>query len=103
MSCSFDQKIKDRFEIELAEVIKEEAGRDFVTVLRAYFDTKQKGDIATANGLLSWIAGSKNISASIKRNAGIKGEISSVSALTYLKGILAIIKRAAHPGHHNGG
>ena len=32
----FDQKIKDRFEIELAEVIKEEAGRDFVTVLRAY-------------------------------------------------------------------
>lgn len=94
----FDQKIKDRFEIELAEVIKEEAGRDFVTVLRAYFDTKQKGDIATANGLLSWIAGSKNISASIKRNAGIKGEISSVSALTYLKGILAIIKRAGHPG-----
>ena len=82
----------------MAEVIKEEAGRDFVTVLRAYFDTKQKGDIATANGLLSWIAGSKNISASIKRNAGIKGEISSVSALTYLKGILAIIKRAGHPG-----
>ena len=95
---AFDERVRSSFLVELDELAKEDAGPDFISVLRAYFDAKQDGDVATANQLLSWASGSKNISSSIKKKAGIKGEISSTSAFTYLKGILSIIRKAGHPG-----
>ncbi|PKL77923.1 MAG: BREX system ATP-binding protein BrxD [Candidatus Melainabacteria bacterium HGW-Melainabacteria-1] len=94
----FDDKVQQRFESELSELGKEEAGSDFIAVLRHYFRLKQSEQLPEAMQLLSWLAGSKNISATIKRAAGIKGEISSQTALTYLKGLLSLIKRAGYAG-----
>lgn len=94
----FDDKVQQRFEAELSELGKEEAGADFIAVLRHYFRLKQQEQLPEAMQLLAWLAGSKNISASIKRAAGIKGEISSQTALTYLKGLLCLIKRAGYSG-----
>lgn len=94
----FDVLVQQRFETELTDLAKEEAGADFIAVLRAYFRLKQTEDLASAMQLLAWLSGSKNISASVKRDAGIKGEISSQTALTYLKGILSLIKKAGYAG-----
>lgn len=97
-SNDFDDKVKSRFESELSDLAKEEAGSDFISVLRQYFNLKQNNDIPSSMQLLSWLSGSKNISANVKRDAGIKGEISSSTAMTYLKGILSLIKKAGYSG-----
>lgn len=94
----FDDKVKKRFESELSELTKEATGNEFINVLKAFFDAKQEGDYQTASSLVAWISGSQNVSAQAKRKAGIKGEISSASALLYLKGILNIIKKAGYKG-----
>jgi len=94
----FDAQVKVRFESELSDLTKESFGNEFINVLKAYFDAKQEGDYQTASSLISWISGSKNVAAAAKKKAGIKGEISSASALLYLKGILNIIKKAGHKG-----
>lgn len=94
----FDDKVQQRFESELSELGKEEAGADFIAVLRHYFKLKQSEQLPDAMQLLAWLSGSKNISAGVKRAAGIKGEISSQTALTYLKGLLSLIKRAGYAG-----
>jgi len=94
----FDNMVKQRFDQELADLVQEEAGPDFIAVIREYFRLKQEGNIPSAMQLLAWLSGSKNIAAAVKKSAGVKGEISSSSALTYLKGILLIIKKAGHPG-----
>lgn len=94
----FDDKVKARFETELAELTRESTGNEFINVLKAYFDAKQDGDYQTASSLISWLSGSKNIAAKIKSKAGIKGEISSSSAMLFLKGIVNIVKRAGYKG-----
>jgi len=94
----FDDQVKIRFESELSELTKEASGNEFINVLKTYFECKQKGDYQTASSLISWISGSKNVAAGAKKKAGIKGEISSASAMLYLKGILSIIKKAGYKG-----
>jgi len=94
----FDEQVKLRFESELSDLTKEASGNEFINVLKAYFDAKQEGEYQDASSLVSWVSGSKNVAASIKKKAGIKGEISSASALLYLKGVLSIIKKAGHKG-----
>lgn len=95
---NFDEKVKARFETELAELTREATGSEFINVLKAYFDAKQEGDYQSASSLIAWLSGSKNIAASIKNKAGIKGEISSASAMLFLKGIVNIVKRAGYKG-----
>ncbi|HPX47134.1 MAG TPA: BREX system ATP-binding protein BrxD [Treponemataceae bacterium] len=94
----FDERVKLRFESELDELTKESTGNEFIAVLKAYFDAKQAGEYSTASGLVAWLSGSKNIASAIKSKAGIKGEISSASAMTFLKGIVSIVKRAGYSG-----
>ena len=94
----FDEQVKVRFETELSELTKEASGNEFINVLKAYFEAKQEGDYQAASSLISWVSGSKNVAASAKKKAGIKGEISSASAMLYLKGTLNIIKKAGHSG-----
>ena len=94
----FDEQVKSRFESELSDLSEEAASNDFINVLKAYFEAKQEGDYQTASSLISWLSGSKNVSAAAKKKAGIKGEISSSTAMLYLKGILNIIKKSGHSG-----
>jgi len=97
-AADFDARVIARFETELAELTREATGNEFINVLKAYFEAKQAGDYKTASSLIAWLSGSKNISAGIKGKAGIKGEISSASAMLFLKGIVNIIKRAGYKG-----
>lgn len=70
----------------------------FAACLRAYRRALAAGDIATADGLLAWLAGQPNVGARIKRAAGIKGDIDHYAALGCLQGLLTILRDAGFRG-----
>lgn len=70
----------------------------FATVLRAYRRAIHEGDLATADGLVAWLGGQPNVAASIKRYAGIKGDIDHAGALSFLQGLLTIVTDSGHGG-----
>jgi hypothetical protein len=70
----------------------------FAAALRAYRAAGLSGDIATAEGLIAWIGGQPNVSASAKRAAGIKGDLDHFGALGFLQGLLTVLRDSGHPG-----
>jgi hypothetical protein len=70
----------------------------FGAVLRAYRTATHAGDQATADGLLAWLGGQPNVAASVKRVAGVKGEIDHAGALSFLQGLLRILRDSGHAG-----
>jgi hypothetical protein len=70
----------------------------FAQALRGYRNAviHQRDDVA--DGLLAWMSGQPNVAATIKRQADIKGDIDHFGALSFLQGVLAILKDAGHPG-----
>ena len=94
----FDQRVRARLDEELASLTGGKAPQDFVRVVQTIFELKQKGELADAAALLSWLSGSGNVATSIKRLAGIKGDIGSRDALAYLRGVLEIVKAGGYKG-----
>ncbi len=94
----FDDKVRARLDDDLASLTGGKAPQDFVRVVQAIFDLKQKGEVAEAGALISWLSGSGNVAASAKKIAGVKGDIGSTDALDYLRGVLEIVKAAGYKG-----
>jgi hypothetical protein len=70
----------------------------FAACLRGYRQALASGDQEVAAGLMAWLSGSPNISARIKRHAGIKGEIDHFGAMSFLPGVLMILRDSGYPG-----
>jgi hypothetical protein len=51
-----------------------------------------------ADGLIAWLSGLPNLSSRIKRFAGIKGEIDHFGALSFLQGLLTVLRDSGSPG-----
>ena len=83
-------------EKRLGEVVR--TAPSFGAVLRAYRTATHDGDMATADGLLAWLGGQPNVAAAVKRTAGIKGEIDHAGALSFLQGLLRILRDSGHAG-----
>lgn len=66
--------------------------------LRAYHRALQAGDSPAADGLIAWIAGQPNVAASVKRAAGLKGDIDHFGALSFLQGLLTILRDSGYKG-----
>lgn len=94
----FDKKVRQRLNEELVALTGGKAPQDFIRVIQTIFDLKQRGEVAEAGALISWLCGSKNVAASAKKIAGIKGDIGSSDALDYLRGALEIVKAAGYQG-----
>ncbi|WP_437872581.1 BREX system ATP-binding protein BrxD [Sorangium sp. So ce363] len=94
----FDQKVQKRIEEDITSMTGGKAPEDFGRVLREVFKLKQAGKVREAGALLSWLSGSENVSASEKKAAGIKGDISSKDAMAYLQGVLEMVKAAGYNG-----
>jgi P-loop Domain of unknown function (DUF2791) len=94
----FDSKVRRRLDEDLAALTGGQAPQDFVRVIQTIFELKQKGEVAEAGALISWLCGSGNVAASAKKLAGIKGDIGSRDALDYLRGVLEIVKAAGYKG-----
>jgi hypothetical protein len=70
----------------------------FSAALRTYRSALASGDNALAEGLIAWIGGQPNVAASVKREAGIKGEIDHFGAANFLSGLLIIMKDCGFRG-----
>jgi len=94
----FDDRVRVRLEQDLASKTGGKVPEDMVRVLRTVFTLKQEGRLADAGALLSWLSGSRNVASSVKKLAGVKGDIGSNESLDYLHGILEIVKAAGYKG-----
>ncbi len=70
----------------------------FSAALRGYRQALSSGDNAVAEGLVAWLAGQPNVAAAVKRTANIKGEVDHTAALSFLQGLLVVLKDSGHPG-----
>jgi hypothetical protein len=70
----------------------------FSAVLRTYRRALSEGNNTLADGLISWLAGQPNVAASIKRAAGIKGDLDHFGATNFLVGLLIILRDSGYSG-----
>lgn len=70
----------------------------FSAALRAYRRARLDGEDSLAEGLLAWIGGQPNVSAMVKRAAGVKGDLDHFGALGFLQGLLTVLRDSGHPG-----
>ena len=70
----------------------------FAAALRAYRECLSQGETAMAEGLIAWLSGQPNVAAAVKRRANIKGDVDHFAALSFLQGLLAVLKDSGHPG-----
>jgi len=66
--------------------------------LRAYRAALASDDAPLAEGLLAWLGGQPHVAASIKRAAGIRGDLDHDGALAFLAGMLSILRGAGYAG-----
>ena len=97
-ASDFDATVRRRLDEDLTSATGGNAPQDFVRAIQTVFDLKQKGEVAEAGSIISWLSGSGNVGAAAKRLAGVKGDIESRDALDYLRGVLAIVKAAGYKG-----
>lgn len=70
----------------------------FSAVLRAYLAATNADDRPTADGLIAWLGGQPHVAASVKKSAGIKGDLDHDAALSFLAGLLTILRDAGFGG-----
>jgi hypothetical protein len=95
-SDALNAKVTDLMEKRLA-AIKQQAP-SFAAALRAYRAAAVVGDAAIADGLLAWLGGQPNVGAEVKRRAMIKGDVDHFGALSFLQGLLVMLRDSGRPG-----
>ncbi|WP_203010705.1 BREX system ATP-binding protein BrxD [Rhodococcus ruber] len=70
----------------------------FPMAIRAYRRMVAEGDNDGADGLVAWLGGQPHVAVSVKRRAGIKGDLDHFLALGFLRGLLAVLADAGNAG-----
>ena len=70
----------------------------FAVALRGYHTARATGDAALADGIAAWLAGQPNVAASSKRQVGVKGDIDHFGAMSFLQGLLTVLRDSGHAG-----
>ncbi|HEY0137608.1 MAG TPA: BREX system ATP-binding protein BrxD, partial [Nannocystis sp.] len=92
----FADATEQRLEDKLAEMSRRNPA--FAQVLRAYHRATHEGDFATAQGLLAWLAGQPHTDRSVLRSAGTKGKVDGQASLTFLAGLLQLLRQSGYGG-----
>jgi hypothetical protein len=97
--CS-EQVLLDATDALMAERLSliERQAPAFGACLRCYRRAVAQGDEPLASGLIAWMSGQPNVAASVKRAAGIKGDIDHFGALGFLQGLLLILRDSGFAG-----
>lgn len=70
----------------------------FPLALRGYRAALLDGDTEIADGLAAWLGGQRNVAASAKRAAGVKGELDHFLAMGFFQGLLQVLDGSGHRG-----
>jgi len=90
------ERTNDLLEQRLAKVT--DTAPTFSAALRGYRKAQAAGDRATGEAILAWLAGQPNVAAAAKRYCGVKGDIDHFGALSFLQGVLIVLRDSGHPG-----
>ncbi|GAA1025577.1 BREX system ATP-binding protein BrxD [Virgisporangium ochraceum] len=93
---ALDRAVGDLMEKRLAGVARDTSA--FAAALRAYRSAVSTGDPATADGLAAWLGGQPHVAAAVRRTAGVKGDLDHFGALSFLQGLLTVLRDSGHPG-----
>lgn len=70
----------------------------FAVALRAYHRATVAENHEMADGLAAWLSGQPHVAASVKRPAGLTGDLDHDGAMSFLQGLLVVLRDAGHPG-----
>jgi hypothetical protein len=70
----------------------------FSAALRGYRSAQVAGDRPISEAIIAWLAGQPNVAAAAKRFCGVKGDIDHFGALSFLQGVLIVLRDSGHPG-----
>jgi hypothetical protein len=70
----------------------------FAAALRGYRKAVSAKETSIADSLLAWLAGQPNVGMAAKRFAGIKGDVDHFGALSFLQGLLVVLRDSGYPG-----
>jgi len=70
----------------------------FAAALRGVHRARLERDVTTSEGLLSWLMGQPNVSADVKRKAGLKGDLDHFAAGGFLRGLLELLRQTGRKG-----
>ena len=90
------ERVEAQIESGLAEVAQLHSA--FSAAVRGYYRAQLEDDYPTAQALLGWLSGERQISAQVKRKVNIRGDIDSTIALEFLGAINTIARKAGLAG-----
>ncbi|WP_435122597.1 BREX system ATP-binding protein BrxD [Micromonospora tulbaghiae] len=93
---ALDRAVNDLLERRLGDISRSTPG--FAAALRGYRAATAAGDHATADGLAAWLGGQPHVAASARRAAGVKGDLDHYAALSFLRGLLTVLRDSGHHG-----
>ena len=91
-----DRAVGELMERRLADISRSTPG--FAAALRGYRSAVSRGDTTTADGLAAWLSGQPHVAATARRAAGVKGDLDHFGALSFLSGLLTVLRDSGHPG-----
>ena len=94
--AELESRVNRLLEDRLATVSR--VAPSFAAALRGYRKATISGDAATADGLLAWLGGQPHVGTSVKRSAGIRGDLDHDGALGFLQGLLAVLQDSGYAG-----
>lgn len=94
--AALDREVEALLERRLAMVARTTPA--FAAALRGYRSAMVTGDMAAAEGILSWLAGQPHVAASARRAAGVRGNLDHVGALGFLQGLLLVLRDSGFAG-----
>lgn len=93
---AFADATEERLEDKLADMSRRNPA--FAHVLRGYHRAMHAGEFATAQGLLAWLGGQPHTDGRVMSAAGVRGKVDGQAALTFLVGILQLLRQSGYPG-----
>ena len=95
-----DPRLTERVEAQIERGLAEFAQLHsaFSAVVRGYYRAQLTDDYPTAQALLGWLSGERQVSARVKRQVNIRGDIDNIVALEFLRAINAVARKAGLAG-----
>lgn len=70
----------------------------FAAALRGYHEATVSDNVETADGLAAWLGGQPHVAASVRRVAGVRGDLDHFGAFGFLQGLLAVLRDSDYRG-----
>ncbi|MFJ6199301.1 BREX system ATP-binding protein BrxD [Micromonospora sp. NPDC092111] len=93
---ALERAVGELLERRLGDISRSTPG--FAAALRGYRAATAAGDHRVAEGLAAWLGGQPHVAASTRRAAGVKGDLDHYAALSFLRGLLTVLRDSNHQG-----